>query len=297
MNTLVREVDIETGEVLLHWDPLEHVPPEESYREAGGERAWDPYHVNAVDIDENGDLLVTARHTWAVYKVDGSSGELLWTLGGKGSDFELADAAVFAWPHDARFREDGTISLFDNQAADEDEESERSRGLVLRVDDETGTAELVREYGHGDFLAPSQGSVQNLPGRHVLVGWGSQPRLSEYDPDGDLLFDASFYGTNQSYRAYRHQWTGRPAEGPAAIARTVEGETTVYASWNGATEVARWRLLAGPQSSALETLVTVEREGFETAIAAGGEGPYFEVLALDEQGELLGSVEAAAAQP
>jgi hypothetical protein len=88
--------------------------------------------------------------------------------------------------------------------------------------------------------------MQLLPNGNALVGWGSQPYFSEYTKAGKMLLDAVFPGKDLSYRAlYTDDWVGSPDFPPSGAARTVHGKTTVYASWNGATRVAAWRVLAG----------------------------------------------------
>lgn len=293
LDNYVQEVDVATGEVLFEWSAFDHVPPDESYQDVpGGNGAWDAYHLNSVVLDDDGDLLVSARHTWAVYKIDRETGDVVWRLGGKRSDFELGPDAVFAWQHDADRRPDGTISLFDNQAASPELiEQSRSRGLILQLDEQAGSATVVREFTHpADLLAQSQGNVQNLPSGNVLVGWGSMPHLSEYDPEGRLVLDLRFYQTAQSYRAFVAEWTGTPLEPPAVVARAEDGGTRVYVSWNGATEVSSWRVLGAASEGAEPVeLTTAPRQGFETAIAVDSTGPWFVVEALGAAGEALGT--------
>ena len=293
LDNLVQEVDIESGRVLFEWSALDNVPPDESYKEApDGGGPWDPYHLNSVAMDEEGDLLVSARHTWAVYKIDGERGAVVWRLGGKRSDFTLGEGAQFAWQHDARWRPDGTLSLYDNEAAADDlREAPASRGIVLRLDEEARTAELVREFVHpAGLLAQSQGNLQNLPSGNVLVGWGSKPHLSEYDSAGRLVFDLRFHATNQSYRAFRSTWTGTPEEPPTVVARREGDRTRLYVSWNGATEVASWRVLAAASEGAEPAeLTTAPRDGFETSIPVAGDGPWFVVEGLDAAGRVIGT--------
>ncbi|MDQ3638716.1 MAG: arylsulfotransferase family protein [Actinomycetota bacterium] len=128
MDGVVQEVDIGTGEVLFEWHSLEHVDFEES---TAGPRpdqrdAYDYFHINSIAEDADGNLLVGARKTSAVYKVDRGSGEVIWRLGGKRSDFEMGEGARFAFQHDARRQLDGTITLFDNKGADMGEPSRGS---------------------------------------------------------------------------------------------------------------------------------------------------------------------------
>ena len=238
---------------------------------------------------EDGDaLLVSARNTHAVYAVDRTTGAVRWTLGGKSSDYAMGEGTTFAWQHDARRLADGTISLFDNQAAPPI--GEESRGLVLALDDATGQATLVRELVHDGVLAGSQGNTQVLADGSVVVGWGSEGRVTEFDPAGDIVFDAT-WAPADSYRVYRMPWSGRPATMPDVVARQVgKGDSDsveVYVSWNGATEVAEWRVV--------EAGTTTAKDGFETRIVLDGAtaglapGDRVTVEALDATGAVIGT--------
>ncbi len=233
---IAQEVNIDTGEVVFEWHSLEHVALDESLSAPAPDLqdAFDYFHINSVDVDRDGNLLVSARRTSAVYKIDRKSGEVIWRLGGEKSDFEMGEGARFAFQHDARHQPDGTISVFDNRGLDM---GEPSRGVVLKLDERAMKATLVREYTHPDNpFAPYQGNVQVLPNGNVFIGWGSAPYLSEYDGDGKLLFDARFPSEGESYRAFRSPWKGLPKDRPAAVAEFgSEDRVTLYASWNGAT--------------------------------------------------------------
>ena len=291
---VVQEVDIETGEVLFEWHSLEHVGIEESYRKPHykkllGSVVVDYFHLNSIDVDHDGNLLVSARNTWAVYKIDRTSGEVLWRLGGKMSDFEMGEGTETAYQHDARRQEDGTITIFDNGAGPRVHPV--SRGIVVELDEDNMSATLVRAYTHPDNLvSTSQGGMQVLPNGNVFVGWGSQPFFSEFSHDGELLFDAHLPPSDDSYRAFRFPWKGHPADAPAvAVDRGPHDEVALYASWNGATEVATWEVLAGSRPDRLEPLGSVPRDGFETAMAARTAEPYVAVRAKDSSGRVLGA--------
>ncbi len=130
----------------------------------------------------------------------------------------MDEGAGFAFQHDARRRPDGTISLFDNRGERMDEPS---RGVVLELDEDAMTANLVREYTHpGGTFAIFQGNVQTLPNGNAFVGWGSAPYLSEFSPDGELLFDTRFPRASESYRAFRSPWESRPRDAPAVAAES-----------------------------------------------------------------------------
>lgn len=291
---ILQEIDIETGRVYFEWHSLDHVAVEETHREPEAGVALDYFHINSGDRDAEGNYIVSARHTDAIYKIDGHTGEVIWRLNGARSDFEMGEGTPFRFQHDARPLDNGHLSLFDNGTENADS-GILSRGLVLDLDEEAMTATLVREYLHPDeIVSVSQANMQVLPNGNVFIGWGSAPRFSEFSEDGDLLFDGRMPSGVNSYRAYRHEWIGQPVEPPDVLAESgMAGTVTVYVSWNGATEVASWQVWAGPDAGQLQPVgASAPRDGFETTIPVQSEEPYFAVQALDAAGNLLGTSEA-----
>ncbi len=290
---IVQEVDIASGEVLFEWHSLEHVGIDESYSEPPekAEYAHDYFHLNSIAVDDDDNLIVSARRTSAVYKIDRRSGEVIWRLGGKTSDFEMGPGTRTDWQHDARPQPDATITIFDNGGVTKDMQS---RGIVVEVDEEAMTATLVREYTHPDkILAATQGSMQILPNGNVFVGWGSEPFLSEFDHEGELMFSAAFPVEGESYRAFRFPWNGQPKDEPSIAAEAgLDDKVTVYASWNGATQVADWEVLAGPEPDRLQPVGSAPRKGFETAITVRTTEPYVGIRAKNSAGKVLGIIQA-----
>jgi hypothetical protein len=282
-DAIFQEIDLASGRVLLEWHSLDRIPLQESY--APVEANWDFFHINSVDLDNDGNLLVSSRSTHTVYKLD-RSGAIVWRLGGKHSDFEMASGSNFAWQHDARRQPDGTLTIFDNGATPAVEKL--SRGLILDVDEQAMTATLLRQYTHPKILSGSQGSMQLLTNGNVFIGWGEVPRVSEFERSGRLVFDAVLGKQYQSYRAFRLPWSGTPAEAPAIATAGDYADLTVYASWNGATGVDSWQLLAGAQARSLSPVSSVRSQGFESALRASSAGPYLAVRALDATGSVLG---------
>jgi hypothetical protein len=282
-DAIFQEIVLASGEVLLEWHSLDHIPLSESYAPVTPD--WDFFHINSVDLDGDGNLLVSGRSTHTVYKLD-RSGAIIWRLGGKYSDFTMGSGASFAWQHDARRQPDGTLTIFDNGASPAVERL--SRGLILDLDERAMTATLLRQYTHPQILAASQGSVQLLANGNVFVGWGEAPHVSEFHRSGTMLFDAVLGKQYQSYRAFRLPWSGRPAELPA-IATTRRGtELTAYASWNGATDVHSWELLAGAGDGDLRSVSSTRSTGFESTLHTRSSAPLFAVQALDARGAPLG---------
>jgi Arylsulfotransferase (ASST) len=293
---IVQEIDVATGDLVFEWHSLDHVDVDRSYSPYDPSSEYDYFHVNSIDLDAEGGLIVSARNTWAVYKLDYPSGDVVWTLGGKGSDFAMGDGTPFAWQHDARRQADGSLTLFDDEG--DPPVGDHSRALVLDLDESAMTATLRAEYAHPtDLLTGSQGDAQVLPDGHVFVGRGAQPYFTEFDAAGNVVYDARFYTSNASYRAFRQQWVAQPLDLPAVSTLPGDGDAvTVFASWNGATEVTRWEVLAGPGSSQLTRIAVADRAGFETAIEVRTTETYVAVRALDASGAALGTSRPAVAR-
>jgi hypothetical protein len=288
---IIQEIDIPTGRVLFEWHSLDHVGLDEARvpMPEGKNDSFDYFHVNSIEVDVDGNIIMSARHTFAVYKIDKVSGEVLWRLSGLKSSFTMGEDADFAYQHDARVHPNGQLSLFDN-ATTTQSSGIPARAIVLDLDTDAMTATLVREFVHPTrIVSQSQGNNQILSNGNSFVGWGSSPVFSEFSPDGELLFNGRFPKGVTSYRAYRYPWVGQPQDDPAIAVDLASGtKVTVYTSWNGATEVARWSVLAGPDVDNLEVVDSAERTGFETTITVETTEPFVAVQAEDASGNVLG---------
>jgi len=284
---VVQELEVPTGRVLWEWHSLEHVPVTESMSDQIGD-PYDYFHVNAVDVDHDGNLLVSARNTWTVYKVARRSGEVLWRLGGKRSSFTMGPGTTFAFQHDARSHRDGrSITVFDN-GPDPGQRRPESRALELRLDFARKRATLARELRHRPPLyARVTGNQQLLAGGDSLVTWGSTGRFTEYAANGAVRLDATLPHGGQNYRVFRFPWVGAPAE-PPSLARRPGEHDTVHASWNGATEVAWWQLETGAKPERLDRRTRMPKRGFETELRLPPGARYAAVTALDARGRPLG---------
>lgn len=297
IDSAVQEYDLGTGKLLRSWSALNHIPLSDSHALPGITGfPWDAYHVNWIDLTGDGKVLVSMRNTWAAYLVDIETGRIQWTLGGKHSSFKFGPQAEFEWQHDVALKPGSVVTLFDDhccQVRGADTwlpATAPSRGLVLKLDRSAHTARLVAQYGYEKNLASAyMGNAQQLPNGNVLVGWGSQPYISEYSKSGRLLMDAVYPGPNISYQVKRAPWVGLPLYPPQGAAREEGGKTTVYASWNGATRVVSWRVLGGPSAGRLAIVATMAKSGFETAIPVPQSYDTFEVQALDANGRVIGT--------
>src|ERR1700761_2679497 len=289
LDGVVQEIDIPTGLVLFQWDSLDHVPVSASYQgiPKNTGHPWDYFHLNSAQLIGNGDVIISSRDTWAVYDVSHQTGGIVWTLGGKSSSFKMGTNTSFAFQHDARLLSSGLMTVFDDGAGPPDVHKQ-SRGLTLRLDTTHMTASLVSQQTHSPgVLARYEGSDQLLHNGDSLVGFGSEPWVTEFDSHGKTVFDGRFVDANQSYRSFRYQWSGTPSTPPAIGTRTSNGKTTVYASWNGSTNLARWQVLGGSSASKLSVVASAGKAAFETPITLRGHSTYVAVRALDSRGHVL----------
>jgi hypothetical protein len=291
-DTAIQQIDIKTGLVRWEWHSLDHVGAAESEVEApSGATPWDYFHLNSIDPEPGGNILISARSTWAGYQLDGTSGKILWRLGGNRSSFKMGPGTKMAWQHDGRMLADGELTFFDDGA--NPPIHSQSRAVRIELDQKTHEARLASVYTHADpqLLAASQGNTQTLPDGDTLVGYGGVPAISEFAKDGSLLLDAHQPYDMSFYRAFRFPWSARPATPPAVLASlndTAE-ETIVHASWNGATGVAAWRVLAGERPESLSAQATISSDGFESSTILPKEHAYVAVQALDAAGHVLGT--------
>jgi Arylsulfotransferase (ASST) len=298
-DSAVQEYDLDTGKLLYSWDALQHIPlaasetkPPPPANPQAASTGWDAYHLNAIQLLPGGQFLASMRSTWAAYLVNVGSGAIVWTLGGKASTFQIAATAGFQWQHDVRLYPNGTVSMFDNGccgfgATGFLPPNGPTRGMVLNLNTAARTATLASQYSLPGVAVGSQGDTELLPNGNVLVGFGQQPYFAEYNKSGKLLFEAQLPGPDETYRAYLERWTGKPLYAPSGAAQRKGARATVYASWNGATRVAAWRVLAGPNASHLAVVATKARSGFETAIHLSSSYGAYKVVALDSRRRVL----------
>ncbi len=206
LDSIVQEVEVASGKVVAYWRASHHVEVSESYLAVptSPSEPYDFFHVNSVALTLDGNLLISGRHTWCVYKVRRTTGQILWRLHGKRSDWHMGRGTRFQWQHDAREHSGGVLSLFDDGGKPA---PKQSRGLLLSLDESSMRATLVHGYPHHPRLfAANQGSTQILGNGDVFVGWGSQPYFTEYSQSGQVRFEGRLPDHVSSYRAFRAEW-------------------------------------------------------------------------------------------
>jgi hypothetical protein len=257
----------------------------EQYDARNTTEAWNYFHINSVDKDDQGNYLISARNYRAIFKINGTTGNIIWQLGGlQGSSFHVPKNVEFAFQHDARFRsrsENGqieVISFFDNAAHTSPgwDISPFSRGRFVQLNHTSGEASEIATFPAPLGLsAHSQGNLQHFPNGNVFINWGQAGAVTEFAWDGEVLFHAFLDSEPvgklvQSYRGFRGNWTGTPVEEPAIVALRGSGDEgliAIYVSWSGDTETAAWRfyLETGVENVEARALLgEVGRKSFET---------------------------------
>jgi hypothetical protein len=295
LDSIIQEVNIRTGQVLFEWHAYGHVHLNESHAGKPNSHPYDFFHINSIQPLSNGNLLVSARNTWALYEINMRTGKIPLVIGGRHSSFKIGPGANFSWQHDARMQPDGSLTLFDNGYGYTKQEKQ-SRALRLSLGFKAHTLSLLHAYTNNPpLLSQSQGSVQPLGDHYTFVGWGNAPYVSEFDPQGKWDFSVHFHSPTQLYRGFRYGWWGQPSVPPDVAASATSKGTTVYAAWNGATLVAKWRVLAGSSTdvSKMRPVGTFPVKGFETAMAVRSTQAYFAVQALGSGGGVRGTSKAA----
>jgi hypothetical protein len=292
-DSVIEEVDVKTGLVMWQWHALGHIPIGESQNPAPkGSYPWDYVHINSISPGTHDDVLLSSRNTWALYDVNIHSGGVRWRLGGEHSSFKLGPGTHTYWQHDAEFQPGGLISVFDNGS--DPAKEKQSRGLLLDPNLTTHTVSLVKQFVNPSktLLASSQGNLLSLPGEDWLMGYGGLPNFTEYNSSGQVLLDGTLGKNVQDFRTYLFPWSGQPTGTSPSIAAApgAGGSITVSVSWNGATQVASWRVLAGASASALAPVATAAKTAaFQTTITAPSAGPYVAVQALNGEGTVVGT--------
>ena len=283
--------------------------PIASFKLGTGHNSSDPvdyFHLNSIDRDSDHNYLISARHTSTIYKINGTSGDIIWRLGGKFSNFTLEKGAEFYLQHDARViskpeREMTVISLFDNydhpSGGDDNQLKSQSSGKFLALNTKTWRTKLVQRFDAPDSIfAETQGNTQLLPDGNVFVNWGSAGAVSEFSSKGSVVFHAYLdsgelfeKGDVNNYRGFKFNWTAAPTEAPAIVALRHGESTMVYVSWNGDTETKIWKFF-GVNGEGEKVLLGEERRtGFETGFYVSGGDKWHGFLtdALAADGKIL----------
>jgi len=267
LGAVIQELD-PSRNVIFEWRSWDHFKITDSNRELTSQYI-DYVHINSIERDHDGHLLISSRHLDEVTKINRDTAEVIWRWGGgKQNQFTFIDDSEngFFRQHDARRVDNGNITLFDNRLG---QQPPYSRVVEYQLDEIKKTATLVWQYRNTpDTYSRSMANAQRLPNGNTLIGWGGSPfpTLTEVTPDGRKIFELALdVGDNVvSYRSFRFPWKGYPTKPPTLVAITDTATTTLYYSWNGATEVISYNVYVGRTPTPTLLIDTQLKSGFET---------------------------------
>ena len=274
--------------VAFEWHSLDHIPITATYV-ALTTALVDYAHANALAVDADGQLLVSLRNTSQILKIDRSSGAVIWQLGGKQNEFTFVNDGGFAFQHDIRRLADGQISLFDNGNG---LHPTYSRAVAYALDEVNKT--ITRTWQVTDTHTVAIGNAQRLPSGNTLVNWGLAGKITEVTP-ASAVARTIHLGGDSTYRAFRLPWVGTPTTAPKLALETVTSAaqftTTLYMSWNGATQVDHYTIYGGTTPANLTLLDSQPRQGFESSYLVDDEFDnrcFWQIAAHNQAGEQLG---------
>ncbi len=288
--TIIQEQD-RSGNVVWEWRGWDHVPFNETWTSLTLDTV-DYIHGNALAFTRDGNLLLSSRNLSEVKKINYQTREVMWTLGGKANNFTFVNEdEAFGAQHDIRVLPNGNISLFDNG-----ENAKPSRGVEYQLNENTMTATKVWQFEHNaPVWAQYMGNIQRLENGNSFLDWGSLSsekgyayiNMTEVDPNNNIVWEVAFDQPYVSYRAYRSNWMGFPDTQPDLAYQQNGSALTLGYSWNGATEVAQWRLLGGSSPTSLQQVDLQARSGFETQSKLQNppaDQCYYQVVPFDSNG-------------
>ncbi len=219
--SIVQELDAGKN-VVFQWRSWDYIPITDCYDDLTA-ATFDYVHVNSIEVDTDGNLLVSCRETAEVLKIDRLTGDLIWRWGGRHNQFTfIGENALnapnyFSYQHHVRRIANGHITMLDNG---NQHDPPYSRGAEYALDETGMTATLMWEYRHTpDVFDPAAGSVQRLPNGNTLIGWGTanyigvgDVAVTEVRPDKSVAFEMTMPKGLFSYRAFRYPWkSGLPS--------------------------------------------------------------------------------------
>jgi hypothetical protein len=267
VDVILQEQDADKNAV-FEWVATDYMPIEDTHFNLNTTAPVDFLHTNAIEVDDDGNWLLSHRHFSEITKIDRQTGDIIWRMGGASNEFDFPNDIGFNLQHDIRRLENGHITIFDNGNF---HIPAHTRAIEYAIDEVAKTATRFWIYpDDGSEYSAAMGNFQRLPNGNSFIGWGTQPKVSEVLSDGTLAFEMELGSIN--YRAFRFPWNGTPADPPRGVLQYDADPTavTIYTSWNGATGITGYDIYAGSSISTMSVVSNSPRTGFETMISVTG---------------------------
>jgi hypothetical protein len=236
LGQIIQELDADK-QVVFEWRSWDHYQITDATHENLLAGYIDYVHANALEIDADGGLLMSARHMDEITKIDRNTGAIVWRWGGRNNQFSfVGDTLQFSHQHAIRRLMNGHYLLFDNGNF---HTPRFSRAAEYVLDQDAKTAELVWQYRNvPDIYGAAMGNAQRLPNGSTLICWGTgQPEITEVSSDGQLVMQLALPGNYMSYRAFREEWPPRRTASTTGAVRAVALSANVPNPFRGRTDV------------------------------------------------------------
>ncbi len=202
----IQEFDA-SGNLIFQWDGLDHYKITDVDDEVDlTQPTIDFTHLNSIELDSDGNILLSARNLDEITKIDPNSGKIIWRLGGKNNQFKfIGDSLGFSRQHDIRRFSNGDISLFDNGVYHPEQVSS---AVEYKLDEVNKIATLVRRIYFDGLFTDTEGNVEELPNGNRLISWGHNydPAVTEVKPDDSIAYEISYTDYYDTYRAFKYIW-------------------------------------------------------------------------------------------
>jgi Arylsulfotransferase (ASST)/Bacterial Ig-like domain/Secretion system C-terminal sorting domain/Kre9/KNH-like N-terminal Ig-like domain len=241
---IIQELDA-SHNVVFQWRSWDYIPITDSYENLT-DSTVDYLHMNAIDVDSDGNILASFRHLSQVIKINRQTGDVMWKMGGKQNQFNFINEDIsnapnyFSYQHDVRHLSNGDITLFDNG---NQHNPPYSRAVEYKIDETNKTATLVWQYRHNpDIFNPAMGSVQRLSNGNTLIGWGlssanGTAAVTEVDPNNMVTLEMFLPAGETSYRAYKFPWVSQQPKASVTEYEVLPGNTYTFNSIGDTTGV------------------------------------------------------------
>jgi len=201
---VIQEID-ENNNLLLQWNSFDHFLIQDAIHENLTGVFVNPVHMNAIEPDHDGNILISSRALSEITKINLQTGAIIWRLGGVRNQFTFTNDEGFSYQHDIRRLPNGNITLYDNGNFNTPQES---RAVEYQLDEVNKICTRVWQYRHNPpIYALAQGSVQRLSNGNTLISWGwTNPTITEVTPSGQIALEMTLPQDSYTYRTFKADW-------------------------------------------------------------------------------------------
>jgi hypothetical protein len=275
------------GDLIFQWRAWDHLDVASQQYVVSATNPGDFPHMNAIDVDTDGNILLSSRNTSEVTKINRDTGEIIWRLGGSHNQFTFVNDPLNGPRNQHSIRSVGTnrYILFDNGNGHSPQES---RAVEYLLDPTNLTATITWQYPAtptNSLFSYYMGNVQRLPNGNTLINWalGNLPKLTEVRPDGTKAFEMNWVAGFEAYRVWRCPWQGAAVQ-PYLIVEPYPDNVTLIFNQFGDTNVAYYQIYGGPTSQSTNLLATSGVTLKRLTGLTNGVTYYFHVTAVNKQG-------------